>query len=610
MSYVTKSVPCTSQEKRVQVIPGPVFVCVRRNKMVYQVAALSDCAPPDGVQAFALPPSSARVYFCAADTTGVLTHVNSPSACKTGVIPVVARVVPHEPPVLANIESAPLPYTAGAPGVPITSNLTVSSPDASDLSGATVTISAGLVATEDVLSFSSQNGITGSYNSAAGVLTLSGVATLARYQAALRSVTYSDTNGAAPTTGTRTISFQVNDGRATSNLSDVQSRDVDVTASGPVISNVETTSLSYTAQSPPVQITSALTVSDPADATIAGATVSITSGFGAGEDTLSFTNQSNITGSYDSGTGILALTGDDSIANYQEALRSVQFSTSDGSASPAARTVSFTVTDSLSNTSAPAQRTIDVNAAPSPPTAVNQNYSGVGNTPLAVGTSPAGPAATVSGSVLDGDTDPDPSATLSVVGNTTPANGSVTMNPDGTFTYVPDAGFSGTDTFQYTIAGSNDPSQTATASVTITVGTVVWYVNDSQPAGGNGEADSPFSTLAAANSAAGSDSIVFLYQGSGTYTGGVTMQPGEDLWGQPDGLTVDGYSLVAAGGSAPAITNSGGDGIDLAAGADVEGVNVSSPSGNGIAALNINDATVGGSAAVAISGAAGDGIHV
>jgi hypothetical protein len=610
LSYVTASTPCISQEKRISIIPGPVFVCVRRSKMVYEVAGLNDCAPPDGVQAFALPPASTRVYFCAAATTGVLTNVTAPAACKNGNLPVVARVRPNEPPVLANIESSVLPYTAGAPGVPVTSTLTVTSSDASNLSGATVTIGSGLVATEDVLSFTSQNGITGSYNPAAGVLTLSGIATLPRYQAALRSVTYSDTNGSSPTTGTRTISFQVNDGRAANNLSNVQSRDVDVTASGPVISNVETTSLSYTAQSPPVQITSALTLSDPADATIAGATVSITSGFGSGQDTLSFSNTSDITGSYNSSSGVLALTGDDSLANYQAALRSVEFSTSDGSASPAARTVSFTVTDSLSNTSAPAQRTIDVNAAPSPPTAVNQSYSGVGNTPLAVGTSPSGPAATVTGSVLDGDSDPDPSATLSVVGNTTPAHGSVSMNPDGTFTYTPAASFSGTDTFQYTIAGSNDPTETATATVTITVGTVVWYVNDSDPSNGNGEADSPFNALSSANSAAGSDSIVFLYQGSSTYTGGVSLQSGEDLWGQPDGLTVDGYTLVTAGGPAPVITNSGGDGIDLAENADVEGVSVSSPSGSGIAASGVNDATVGASDAVAISGTGGDGIHV
>ena len=308
---------------------------------------------------------------------------------------------------------------------------------------------------------------------------------------------------------------------------------------------------------------------------------------------------------------MLTLSGNDTIGSYQTALQSVQFSTSDSSASPAARTVSFAVTDSVGATStSTAQRVIDVGEAPQPPTAINQSYTAVGNTALGVGTSPAAPAATVPGSLLNGDSDPNPGGTLTVTGNSDPAHGTVTVNSDGTFTYVPNAGFSGTDTFTYTIADSKHLSETATATVTITVGPVVWYVDNSQSAAGNGTSSSPFNTLAAANSAAGSDSIVFLYQGNATYTGGVTMQSGEALWGQPHGLTVDTYPLVAAGGSTPVITNSGGNGINLAENADVEGVNVTNPSGNGIAASGVSDATVGTSTAVAISGAGGDGIEV
>jgi VCBS repeat-containing protein len=618
----------------------------------------------------------------------------------------------NDPPVLAGIESGALQYYAGTAAVPVTSGLTVTSPDTATLAGATVTIGSGLAASEDSLGFAGQNGITGSYNAGTGVLTLTGTASVADYQAALRSVTYGDSNGKTPSTGSRTISFQVNDGLASANLSNVVSRtisvnpnspptagsvtaatdkntaidinvlsaasdpdgdtvtltsvgtagtkgSVSVNASGtvhydpngqfqsltsgqtatdsfsytvsdgfsaatgtvtvtingvndaPVISGVETSPLGYRAQDPAVQITGTLTISDDDDATMAGATVSITSGFGAGEDTLGFTNASGITGSYNAGTGVLTLTGSASLADYQAALQSVTFFTSDSSTSPAARVISFAVTDSVGAASTtPAQRTIDVSEAAQPPTAVNHGYTAVGNTPLAVGTSVTGPAAAVSGSLLNGDSDQDPAATLSVTGNTTPAHGTVSVNKDGTFTYTPDAGFSGTDTFQYTIAGSNAPGKTATATVTISVGTLVWYVDDSQSAAGNGEAGSPFSTLAAANSAAGANSIIFLYQGSATYAGGVTLHAGEDLLGQPHGLTVGGYALVAAGGSAPAITNSGGDGIDLAESADVEAVSVSSPSGNGIAASGVSDATVGGSTAVAVSGAGGDGIHI
>ena len=58
---------------------------------------------------------------------------------------------------------------------------------------------------KSVLGFVNKNGITGSWNAATGVLTLSGTSSVANYQAALRSVTYIDTNtGATPSTLART----------------------------------------------------------------------------------------------------------------------------------------------------------------------------------------------------------------------------------------------------------------------------------------------------------------------------------------------------------------------------------------------------------------------
>jgi VCBS repeat-containing protein len=48
-----------------------------------------------------------------------------------------------------------------------------------------------------------------------------------------------------------------------------------------------------------------------------------------------------------------------------------------------------------------------------------------------------------------------------------PANGTLTMNADGTFTYTPDANFNGTDSFVYSVSDGN--SNTAEATVTLTV---------------------------------------------------------------------------------------------------------------------------------------------
>jgi hypothetical protein len=134
--------------------------------------------------------------------------------------------------MLANIESGTLQYGAGSPGVPVTSALTVSSATAT-LASATVKIASGLAASEDSLGFASQNGITGSYDSSTGVLALSGSSSVANYQAALRSVSYRDANGTTPSTGSRSISFRVNDGLASRNLSNVVSRAVNVNPSQP-----------------------------------------------------------------------------------------------------------------------------------------------------------------------------------------------------------------------------------------------------------------------------------------------------------------------------------------------------------------------------------------
>jgi hypothetical protein len=61
----------------------------------------------------------------------------------------------------------------------------------------------------DTLEFINQNGITGLFNSSDGVLTLSGTATIAQYQTALRSVQFFSSSA---TSGTRTVTFTINDG--------------------------------------------------------------------------------------------------------------------------------------------------------------------------------------------------------------------------------------------------------------------------------------------------------------------------------------------------------------------------------------------------------------
>ncbi|WP_299842560.1 Ig-like domain-containing protein [uncultured Roseovarius sp.] len=67
----------------------------------------------------------------------------------------------------------------------------------------------------------------------------------------------------------------------------------------------------------------------------------------------------------------------------------------------------------------------------------------------------------------DTDVDGDP---LTVIETTDGANGTTSINPDGTITYTPDPDFNGVDTFSYTINDGSDGFDTAT--VTVTVGPV------------------------------------------------------------------------------------------------------------------------------------------
>jgi hypothetical protein len=69
--------------------------------------------------------------------------------------------------------------------------------------------------------------------------------------------------------------------------------------------------------------------------------------------------------------------------------------------------------------------------------------------------------------VLANDTDPN-NLPLSAVLVSNPANGSVTLNSDGSFTYTPGAGFYGTDSFSYDAFNGTSYSDSAQVTLTVT----------------------------------------------------------------------------------------------------------------------------------------------
>ena len=76
----------------------------------------------------------------------------------------------------------------------------------------------------------------------------------------------------------------------------------------------------------------------------------------------------------------------------------------------------------------------------------------------------------VSGNVLANDEDPDgDNLWVNTTPATSPSNGSLTLNSDGTYTYTPSSGFVGVDSFEYQVCDDGTPQSCATELVSIDV---------------------------------------------------------------------------------------------------------------------------------------------
>jgi hypothetical protein len=140
----------------------------------------------------------------------------------------------NDAPVLTQPDGA-LTYTEDSPSakhqLPIAPNLGATDADSANLIGATVKIGTNYVNGQDVLSVPGPlaGGITFTFNAASGTATLGGSASVADYQAALRSVRYQNTSD-APSENARTIEFRADDGASAAHASNLVTRDVGVVA--------------------------------------------------------------------------------------------------------------------------------------------------------------------------------------------------------------------------------------------------------------------------------------------------------------------------------------------------------------------------------------------
>ncbi len=153
--------------------------------------------------------------------------------------------------------------------------------------------------------------------------------------------------------------------------------------------------------------------------------------------------------------------------------------------------VNYTISDGTGRT-ATATVTITVEPRPDSPSAGDNAYSTQESTALVV------PAP----GVLDNDGDEDGDA-LTVSVETGPANGTLSLSPDGSFTYTPGALFVGTDSFTYRVLDGTGRSDVGTVTVHVgssgvdqrfylgTSGTSAsdWALTTSKPANASPEPD-------------------------------------------------------------------------------------------------------------------------
>lgn len=217
--------------------------------------------------------------------------------------------------------------------------------------------------------------------------------------------------------------------------------------------------------------------------------------------------------------------------------------------------------------------------------------------------------------LLANDCDPDPAggpctnAGLTASGPTTSANnGNVVVSSNGDFSYNPAPGFTGSDTFTYTVTDGG--GKTDTAVVTITVGpTLVWFINNdpAASAGNDGRITSPFNSIAAYNASSPTkdpNDIIFIYQGTSAYTGNLTLVSGMKLIGQGFALQTETGAPPAGSDPLPAATanpviNSTGNTVTLNTNNTVRGLTLNDSTGidligSGFGTLTVSNVTLSG----------------
>ncbi len=342
-------------------------------------------------------------------------------------------VVPvNDAPTLAGIEGSPLTHTENDPASIVSSAITVTDVDDTNIESATIQIAGNYQSGEDLLSFTDTTNITGHWDAATGTLSLSGSDTLANYQAALRTVAYVNTSD-NPSTLTRSATFTVNDGTASSN---VQTRNI---------------TLSPVNDEQSLDTNAGMTVDEEATATITSTMLSTS-------DVEQSPAQIIYTVASVPANGALKLDGAPLSASNiftQDDIDNGRLVYAHNGSETTADSFTFTVDDGF-GTAASGTFNITVNPVNDAPVATVDSFS------VAEGS-------TTTLDIANNDYDPDDGLDpASIVIDTLPSHGTLSINNDGTVGYVHDGSETTSDNFVYRIS-DNSGAQSHSVLVSLTV---------------------------------------------------------------------------------------------------------------------------------------------
>ena len=342
-------------------------------------------------------------------------------------------------------------------------NAALSDADSADLASLVVMLSNPQIG-DTLAANTSGTSITASFSG--GVLSLTGVDTVADYQQVLRTITYDNTNG-GPGINPVTISVVASDGllasvaATTTITTDVSPPVVDLNGG---VSGINFTTANW-------NHAGAVNIADSANATVTDSDSTLLSSLtativspAAGDTLTASTAGTSITASFSG--GVLTLSGSDTPADYQQVLRSIQYNNTSASTPSGTRTINIVATDSGSLTSTPAAvSTVNLVSTIGARDLFYNNSKFDKNTPGIAGTTD------------DAAIAPDKSALLPGAPTATSANvSSYSKGINGIMVNLQGAGNHGSITlanilndFTFKVGNNNTPSTWATATSPISV---------------------------------------------------------------------------------------------------------------------------------------------